>query len=261
MTNESIDLDHLYRPALVGIHRAYIFMRFGAQGVHVSNFEDTELPGRNQLLIVPEPMPKEMLQDYLIRFRAWIVGNGLRELTEAYSKFLDEVYDRALGILSTPDQDRRLRTFAQASLREKVRRLRHEMNIDGGFSQHFESLTAARNALTHGTGTVRERDCTDGNELVITWRGLEVYFTGEDGVRYRIGDEPKEMKLREPLETVTVDRERRWPRGERVVLAASELAEICFMANHEAIDVLESLREFGVKHGVTMKPAVMIRGG
>lgn len=71
MTNEPIDLDHLYRAALVGIHRAYIFMRFGAQGVHVSNFEDTELPGRNQLLIVPEPMPKEMLQDYLIQFRAW----------------------------------------------------------------------------------------------------------------------------------------------------------------------------------------------
>lgn len=154
-----------------------------------------------------------------------------------------------------------LKTFEQASLREKVRRLRDEMRIDGGFSEHLEGLTPARNALTHGSGIVRARDCSDGNSLVIRWRGLDVFFTGADGVRYRIGDEPKEIELREPLEAVTVERERSWARGARVELSAHDLAEITFMANHEAIEVLGSLRSFAERHGVTMTRATMIRGG
>jgi hypothetical protein len=255
-----IDLNLLYQSALTGIQRAHVFMRFGAQGVSVCDFDGTRLPGRKDLSIVPEPMPQEVLDSYLAQFRAWVVGMGLRELVETYCQFLDEVYGHGLAILSPPDHERLQRTFEQASLREKVRRLRQEMGIDGGFSEHFETLTAARNALTHGTGTVRARDCTDGNELVITWRGLEVYFTGEDGVRYRVGGEPREMQLREPLETITVDRQRRWARGEKVELSAYDLAEITFMANHEAMDVLDSLREFGLRHGVITNAAIMIRG-
>ena len=75
-------------------------MRFGAHGVSVGDFDDTCLPGRKQLSIVPEPMGQERLESYLSEFKAWIVGNGLRELVETYSQFLDEVYDHGLAILS-----------------------------------------------------------------------------------------------------------------------------------------------------------------
>jgi hypothetical protein len=260
-SNEAIDLNVLYRAALAGIHRAYVFMRFGTQGISVYDFEDTRLPGRNELLIVPEPMGREMLEDYLAQFQSWVVGNGLRELIETHCHFLDQVYGHALAVAKSPDQDRLLRTFEQASLREKLRRLRDEMGIDAGFSEHLESLTPARNALTHGSGVVRARDCSDGRTLVIRWRGLDVFFTGDDGVRYRIGDEPKDMELREPLEGVTVERERSWAQGARIELSAHDLAEITFMANHEAIEVLDSLRSFAERHGVTMKRAMIIRGG
>lgn len=236
-------------------------MRFGVRGVSPRDFEETELPGRVQIAIVPEPMPEKVLNDYVVQFRAWIVGNGLRELVETYSKFLDQVYGHGLEILSSMDLDRRQRSFEQASLRDKVHRLRAEMGIDGGFSQHLESLTAARNALTHGTGTVRRRDCTDGDELVMTWRGIENFFTDGDGVRHRIGDEPSEVRLREPLEVVTVDRERRRKLGQRVELTAFDLTEICYMANHDSIDVLERLRAFGASRGINMMPAKMVRGG
>jgi hypothetical protein len=80
----TLDLNHLlYRTALAGIQRAYVFMRFGVQGVSVVDFDDTELPGRLQIGIVPEPMPKQrsrIIKDYVEQFRPWIVGNGLREL-------------------------------------------------------------------------------------------------------------------------------------------------------------------------------------
>jgi len=236
-------------------------MRFGVRGVSVGDFEETELPGRLQISVVPEPMPEKMLNDYVAQFRAWIVGNGLRELVETYSQFLDQVYAHGLEVLSPTDLDRRQHTFEQVSLRDKIQRLRAEMGIDGGFSQHLESLTIARNALTHGTGRVRPRDCTDGGELVITWRGIECFFTDDDGVRHRIGDEPPEVRLRDPLESVTVDRQRRWKLGQRVELTAFDLTEICYMANHDSIDVLEGLRAFGASRSVNMVPAKMIRGG
>lgn len=262
MSEEIFDLNLTYRTALAGIHRAYVFMQFGVQGVSVSDFEQTALRGRRpELLIVPEPIASDVLQDYLTQFRSWVVGNGLRELVETYCQFLDEVYVRGLEVLTTPDLDRRRRVFEQASLRDKIRRLRDEMDIEGVFGRHFENFSAARNALTHGVGTVRQRDCTDGDELVLILGGIDLYFVGDDGVRYRVGDEPNGMRVREPLETVNVNREKRWKVGQKVILSAYELAEICFMANHDAIDILDALCGFGLRHGVIMRPAKKIRGG
>ena len=261
MSDSSVDLNLLYKTALAGIHRAYVFMRFGVQGVSVIDFEDTALPGRNQILIVPEPIPQDMLNGYLTQFRAWVIGNGLRELVETYCQFLDEVYAHGLTALSSPDFPRLQKTFEQASLREKVRRLREEMNIEGGCSHHFENFSAARNALTHGAGTVRRRDYTDGDALAITWQGIEAYFLGDDGNRYRVGDEPQGMQLREPIESIIVDRERRWKLGQRVILSATDLVEICFMTNYDSINILNALREFGLRHNVRMTAATIVRGG
>ena len=166
MREAPIDLNLLYQTALAGIHRAYVFMRLGVRGLSIVDFEGTELPGRHQIEIVSEPMPEEMLETYLDQFRAWVVGNGLRELVETYCQFLDEVYGYGLEILAPVDHDERQHAFEQASLREKIRLLSAEMDIDGPFATHFETFSLARSALTHGTGTVRRGECTDGDELV-----------------------------------------------------------------------------------------------
>lgn len=261
LRQQVIDLNRVYTEALAGIHRAYIFMRFGSYGLSISDFEDTELPGKMQILVVPEPMSEVALKDYTAQFKAWVVGNGLRELVETFSQFLDEIYLIGMGIAFPHDRIRRMKLFHEASLRSKVQRLRDELQIEGIFARHFESFTAARNALTHGIGIVRQRDCTEGDELVITWRGIENYFVAEDGVRYRIGDEPSGVHLREPIEIVRPDREKRWKVGERVQLSAYELTEICFMANYEAVDVTDSLRDFAKRHGTVLEAVEIVRGG
>jgi hypothetical protein len=257
----AIDLNLLYRTALAGIHRAYVFMRLGVQGLSIFDFEGTELPGRHHIEIVPEPMPPELLESYVDQFRAWVVGNGLRELIETYCRFLDEVYGHGLEVLAPADHDERQRAFEEASLREKTRLLWAEMDIEGPFATHIESFSAARTALTHGAGTVRRDDCTDGDELAVTWRAEEVFCYGTNGERYRVLDAPPDLELREPIDRVTVDRERRWTLGQKVQLPPRDLAEICLMANLEAIAVLDALREFGERHGVTMKAAEIVRGG
>jgi hypothetical protein len=261
MNEPVVDLNLLYQSALKGIHRAYMFMCFGSLGIRDGDFLFAELRGKLKIQIVPEPMPPNKLSHYAEQFRAWVIGNGLRELVEIFSQFLDEVYVHALQTTTLSDQGNRQKTFENAALRTKIRRLRQEMNIEGTYAQHFESLVAVRNALTHGVGVVRLRDCTLADELAVSWRGVEAYFVAANGVRYRIGDHPFGVELREPLETVFLNREKRWKLGERVELTSGELTEICFMANHEAIDILQSLREFGLRHNVTMKAATIIRGG
>lgn len=256
-----IDLNRVYREALTGIHRAYVFMRFGNRGLSIAGFEETAFPGNMQILVVPEPMSEAVLNDYIGQFKAWIVGNGLRELVETFSHFLDEIYRIGLDLTTPDDGAKRLKGFQEASLRSKVQRLRDEFQIEGVFARHFESFTAARNALTHGSGMVRQRDCADNGELAITWRGIENSFVADDGTRYRIGDEPKGTPLREPIELERPIRERRWRVGEKVELSARDLTEICFMANYEAVDVTDALREFAQKHGTILEAVEIIRGG
>ena len=256
-----IDLNVAYREALTGIHRAYVFMRFGNRGLYIRDFDETRFPGSLQICIVPEPMPDSVMAVYVSQFKQWVVGNGLRELVETFSHFLDDIYGLGLDLAKAGDCAKRLRTFQEASLRNKVQRLRDELQIEGAFARHFESFSAARNALTHGSGTVRQRDCTDGGELVITWRGIENYFVADDGVRYRCGDEPKGVRLREPIELDRPLRERRWKIGEKVQLSTRDLTELCFMANYEAVDVTDALREFAKKRGTFLGAVDIVRGG
>lgn len=90
-------------------------MRFGVRGFSVADFEETELPGRSQISVVPEPMPKTTLDDYVEQFHPWIIGNGLRELVETYAKFRDQVYAHGLEILLPTDLERLQRSFTSAN--------------------------------------------------------------------------------------------------------------------------------------------------
>ena len=171
MSEEIFDLNFTYRTALAGIHRAYVFMQFGVQGVSVSDFEQTALRGRRpELLIVPEPIASDMLQDYLTQFRSWVVGNGLRELVETYCQFLDEVYVRGLEVLTTPDLDRRRRVLSKPHCGTKYAGFVTRW-ISKACSVVIFEFSAARNALTHGVGTVRQRDCT-------RWRRIGAHTGG-----------------------------------------------------------------------------------
>jgi hypothetical protein len=255
-----IDLTPLYQSILNDIYRAYIFMRFGSTKPHIHDFRDTDLPGKQQILIVPEPVSAEQLGDYIAQFRAWTIGNGLRELVESYGNFLDAVYQQAVCLKPLPSDE--VKSFHQLALRGKIQRLRDTFGIDGGFSKQFESFSAVRNTLAHGVGIVRPRDCLDGQPLLIlNWRGIDVYFQDDQGNRYKIGEEPDGTKLREPLDTITVDRQKSWKIGERVDLTPFELSEICYMAKHDALEVLQSLAEFAAQYGVEMIVPEYVLGG
>ncbi len=232
-SQRAIDLDSIYKEVLAEVHRAFVFMRFGHRGVSLSQFDETLLPGNLQIVVVPEPMPESVLNDYNEQYIAWILGNGLRDLVEAFA----------------------------SSLRSKVKILRDEFQIEGIYARHFESFVMARNALAHGSGIVRRKHCNDGADLVITWLGIDPKFLASDGNRYEANKLPDGTHFIEPMQVERPVRERRWKVGERVRLTPTDLAEITYMASHEAVDVCDALCEFAQKRGIKLKQVTIIRGG
>jgi len=225
------------------------------------DFEETELKGNLQILVVPEPMAPEVLKEYQQQYVSWILGNGLRDLVEAFARFLDNIYEVGLTLSPSADQQKRLRFFEAQTLRPKVKILRDEFQIEGMYARHFESFVAARNSLAHGAGVVRRRDCTVGDELVITWDGLDSALVANDGNRYEPNELPEGLQFLPTSPIKRLPREKRWKIGERVQLGAKDLAEITFMASHEAVDVCDALCEYALKQGIRIKQVTIIRGG
>lgn len=225
------------------------------------DFGETELRGSLQILVVPEPMPKTVLAEYNEQYISWILGNGLRDLVEAFALFLDQIYDAGLSLAPSLDRDKRLKNFEAKSLRAKVKILKNEFEIEGMYARHFESFVFARNSLAHGAGVVRQRHCNDGNELAITWLGIDPHLLASDGNRYEPNKLPKGVHFLEPLRHERPVRERRWKVDERVRLTPMDVAEITYMAAHEAVDVCDALCEFAQKQGIALKQVTIIRGG
>ncbi|MEI9996790.1 MAG: hypothetical protein WDM91_19480 [Rhizomicrobium sp.] len=257
----AIDLDRIYREVLAEVHRAFVFMRLGHRGVSLWHFDETELPGSLRILVVPEPMPEHVLKEYNEQYVSWILGNGLRDLVEAFAHFLDQIYDSGLTLAPSVDQAKRMKKFERVSLGAKVKILKDEFQVEGIYARHFESFVSARNALAHGSGVVRQKHCTDGDELVITWLGLDPSLLASDGNRYEANKLPAGAQFVEPLRHERPVRERRWRVGERIRLTAMDLAEITYMASHEAIDVCDALSEYALKQGIRLKQVTIIRGG
>ena len=107
--------------------------------------------------------------------------------------------------------------------------------------QHYNRLTQARNCLVHGLGLVRQRDQNDGDDLLISWRGGDVYLYGEDGTEFRFSEETVGRIAVGNAVFRASDRERRFAVGTEVVLTPHDLQEICAMVQRDTEDILRSL--------------------
>ena len=107
--------------------------------------------------------------------------------------------------------------------------LKSRFGIDPKFAPHIDAFYSARNALTHGLGTVRPEDARQDNTLLLRWIAFEVKAHGEETgsvipIRNLFGEvttEPMSVMLQ------GVERRRAFKIGEKVSLSAQDLYEIC----------------------------------
>lgn len=66
-----IDLDKIHEAALVGIHRAYVFLGFELNAANSPQLKSFDLPGGFDIKMFPDDISDEMLAAYKREFSTW----------------------------------------------------------------------------------------------------------------------------------------------------------------------------------------------
>jgi hypothetical protein len=251
-----IDLDQIRITALTGIHRASIFMGLGVNAADDPSFVSYQLKGPVHISIIPHELSESDLVAVKKDFRNWIIGNGLRELTERFGAFLDQIFDvilfldiHAKTITLQEAQKLQCGFVKDTAISGKLKRLSTRWGQLFLNQRHYERLTTARNCLVHGLGIVRPRDRNDGDHLLISWRGGDVYLHDQDGTEFRFSEETVgRIAVGNPVFRAS-DREKRFAVGAEVVLIPQELQEICAMVQRDTEDILSLLLRHGQFRG------------
>ncbi len=232
-----VDLDRLTAFADVGVRRASAFLKLGLRSLSEPALTDLTLNGDASYSFWPNPLPEAIWDTVAAEYKVWLVGSCLKELDQFFSLFLDEASLSldliALhgGTLRTTDPIPVDWKFAKkTNSAKKYALVAARLGLETA-AACLSSLSAARNALTHGMGKVRSRDLSAEGILVVEWEAWVPFL--KDG--------PIEMTLLDAIEnshTVRasegaeayvrrVNRSKSFSLGQKIDLSADDLAEIC----------------------------------
>lgn len=258
-----IDLDQLQQIALIGVRRAASFMAVGLNSTKGDELPSLVLSTESMWRFFPDPAPDALAQEAVREFRAWVIGNGLRELDAHFNRFLDAVWPAIqLGKLHgqkvpwtfTPDD-----ISGDTNASKKCSKIMQEIGGDDSQAGRLWTLTNARNCLTHAAGIVGKRHANEGDHMRVLWMGLESRLKQGDNevvIDKVIG--PEGLMAPDPskeaaIVVVVVEREKVFPIGQPVALEPSELHEICWYYSHLSGVVTTALTAFFAAAGLVQQ--------
>jgi hypothetical protein len=264
----NVDLNGLSDIGHVGVRRAVLFMGLGLNAAAREDFNDYELyklpmaPGQTSALMdfFPPNLPANRVAEFKKEFAFWVAGCGLRELLEHYAIFLDQIHRYSLLVYHSKDKLGSLnpvkeqRNFnRQLGIPRKLATLRERFGIEPEYSESVSQLYVMRNCLTHDLGVVSKKFCRGDSELIVTWRGLDTVMMGSKSglVQVYSGFMGRRTEENATIGLRVVDRERRFPIGQKVRLSQQDLAEIChFFASVAIPTVVRSFVTFLQANGI-----------
>ena len=259
--NIKIDIDAMREVVNLAIRRVSAFVRFGLDDLNERDGGDFNLTASIRYNFWPEEITLEVRGAAREEYRAWLVGSCLRELDLFYGLFLDKLWFAIeVGELhgSSVRSDH---TFDPKFARKtNVATKQSEVAVKLGTADHFEelnSLSLARNALTHHAGVVRSPfDCnTDARDtLIIQWLAFDMLVSrdGEERVVDHApfdthtlpGDGPVQIGLRfTPRELVV-------PAGHQIKLTHPQIAELCMFYRILCDKAIDGYRSFLKEKGI-----------
>jgi hypothetical protein len=186
----TFNLDVIFEPASTGISRAYVFVGLAVNAASDSRLTNFHLPGKGQFRFVSDAPSPDVVESYKQEFAHWIVANALRETTEAFGITLDRLFEACFiadEVVSrrTASHIGALKEFQQAGVRGKLKRLQERFGIKSGVTDEFQSLTQARNCLSHRRGIIGPEDCTDTSKTKLVldlwkWRVFIIQPSGSE---------------------------------------------------------------------------------
>jgi len=257
-----IDLDNILEVAYLGVRRASIFMGLGVNAVLDPNYKAYQLTHITKLQLVPDNANEETLTHFKEEFKTWVEGNGLRELIETYSIFLDALHNACLLVRGSKEgidiasiatnQD----TFQKQGFPNKLSQLRSNYSVGPKHADYMVSLNKARNCLTHRRGIVAKEDADSEKGLKVAWLGMETFVQTPSGERLSLMNIPPEGVFVKDGGTVCmqfVERVKHFELHSLVRFTTRELGEICWFFQQEAQSTLMSAVEYAKVSGIEVQ--------
>ncbi|MDP2604181.1 MAG: hypothetical protein Q8S00_16545 [Deltaproteobacteria bacterium] len=236
-------------------------MGFGVNAALNSEFKEYQLTHITKLQLIPNVEDKT-LAHFKEEFKTWIEANGLRELIETYSVFLDALNEACLLIrgrvdgATLPSLAEKQQTFKQQGFPNKLNTLRTNYAVGPKHADYVVSLNKARNCLTHRHGIVGKEDVDSDDKLKVSWLGMDMFVETPTGERQSLMDIPVDGLLVKDGGTVCVqfvELIKHFERGSLVRFSTRELAEICWFFQREAHSALMSAVEYAKNNGIYME--------
>ena len=241
--NLVLDFDSILDVALKGLRRSSVFMGFGINAVSDSNNASYQLSNITQIQIIPDNVPPAVLKHFKEEFKIWIVAGALREITESFNLFLDELHRACSTVyairrkIDMEETDKRQANFAKEGLSKKLDQLERNYQVTPKRKAFLLLLNRARNCLTHRNGRVGPEDIKGETNFTVQWGGLDIFVEEPNGNKIYFSQMPEEGILLESGGTVKaqfVERHRTFDNGEMLFLSPRDLAEISWFYEREA---------------------------
>lgn len=257
-----IDFDKILEIAYRGVRRASIFMGLGVNAALNPEYKAYQLTHITKLRLIPNNVAEETLQHFKEEFKTWIEGNGLRELIETYSIFLDALHNVCLLVRGSKEGihiatlEAKQDTFRQQGFPNKLNQLRINFAVGPKHADYLVSLNKARNCLTHTRGIVGKEHIDSEKGMKVAWLGMEIFVQTPTGERQSLMDIPPEGVLIKDGGTACiqfVERANYFELNALVRFTTRELAEICWFFQQEAHGALMSAAEYAKASGLEVK--------
>jgi hypothetical protein len=162
------------------MRRAATFLGLGLNAAYDEKFKDYSLSKITRIDLVTPDASEDEIAHIKEEFSFWIIGNGLRELIETYSVFLDGLYDACLFFkavksgLSKKHYLTAVEAFHYEGLDRKLVAPKKGFDIKSDTPEYLISTNKARNCLTHRRGIIGKPDTGTDAKFHLKWRGMEV---------------------------------------------------------------------------------------
>lgn len=257
----SIDLDEILDVAHRGVRRASVFMGLGVNAALDAQFKQYQLTHITKLQLVSDNVDLKTLGHFKEEFKTWVEGNGLREMLETFSVFLDRIHEAALLFSNSKSKvdlaalAAKRDSFNREGFPNKLNILRSKYAVGPKHADYLVSINRARNCLSHRRGVVGHEDIDELGKLRVAWLGMDIYAQTPSGERHSLIDIPPEgLHLSEGSSVYLqfLERERLFDRGTPLRLSTRDLAEICLFFQNEASATRQSVIEHAQANGVNV---------
>jgi len=234
----TFNLDHVIEILRSGVRRADVFMGIGLNAAEADPAISHVLSPDNlhHINLVKTDLTAEEKAHVASEFGKWVRANGLRELIETVSLFLDKLYLPLFAIhhganksgkkLERPGQLERL------GIIDKIDAMSDLLSVSDEDKRVLGAMNRMRNCYAHRRGVVGQRDLDEeATVMTVRWNAFEIQVKEPDGniipeaeLYDRVLEQGGLVQLK------VVERTRSFKEASELVLEKRDLKEICLSA-------------------------------